>query len=118
MGNAVYRDLVQALVMVQVDHLVLAVPNVYKYQSGGKLARSTDYANTRGVSGISCVRRVTAFPTLFSLPVPTSNAGGRCGKPRSLRFSKSLWTRGVRPQGRQRPCAGAFYAVGGVNRSP
>ena len=36
MGNAIYRDLIQALVMVQVDHLVLAVSNIYKYQSGGK----------------------------------------------------------------------------------
>jgi hypothetical protein len=25
MGNAIYRDLLQALVMVQVDHLILAV---------------------------------------------------------------------------------------------
>jgi len=30
MGNAIYRDLIQALVMVQVDHLVLAVSNIYK----------------------------------------------------------------------------------------
>ena len=50
MGNAVYRDLIQAMVMVQVDHLILAVPNIYKYQSGGKAARSTDYQNTRDVA--------------------------------------------------------------------
>jgi len=50
MGNAVYRDLVQALVMVQVDHLILAVPNSYKYMSGGKPALSTDYANTIAVA--------------------------------------------------------------------
>lgn len=30
MGNAIYRDLIQALVMVQVDHLVLAVSNVHE----------------------------------------------------------------------------------------
>ncbi len=36
MGNAIYRDLVQALVMVNVDYLVLAVANSYKYQTGGK----------------------------------------------------------------------------------
>lgn len=46
MGNAVYRDLVQGLVMVQVDTLVLAVPNAYKYQSGGGTVSSADYANT------------------------------------------------------------------------
>lgn len=42
MGNAIYRDLVQALVMVHVDHLVLAVANRYKYQSGGKAVSSSD----------------------------------------------------------------------------
>jgi len=26
MGNAVYRDLIQALVMVELEHLILAVP--------------------------------------------------------------------------------------------
>jgi hypothetical protein len=43
MGNAVYRDLVQALVMVQVDHLILAVANQYKYKTGGRSAISHDY---------------------------------------------------------------------------
>lgn len=37
-GNAIYRDLIQALVMVQVDTLVLAVPNIYKYSSGNNPA--------------------------------------------------------------------------------
>lgn len=45
MGNAVYRDLVQALVMVEVDYLALAVPNAYKYKSGGRTAYSADYEN-------------------------------------------------------------------------
>lgn len=50
MGNAIYRDLIQGLVMVQVSHLVLAVPNGYKYQSGGKMTISSDYENTRRVA--------------------------------------------------------------------
>jgi hypothetical protein len=50
MGNAVYRDLIQAMVMVRVDHLCLAVPNIYKYQSGGRPASSNDYANTVAVA--------------------------------------------------------------------
>jgi hypothetical protein len=50
MGNAIYRYLMQALVMVQVDQLVLTVSNVYKYQSGGKAASSTDYKNTCNVA--------------------------------------------------------------------
>ena len=50
MGNAIYRDLIQGLVMVQVDFLVLAVPNAYKYQSGGRTVSSSDYANTISVA--------------------------------------------------------------------
>lgn len=50
MGNAVYRDLVQALVMVELDHLILAVPNGYRYQSGGKTTVSKDYENTCAVA--------------------------------------------------------------------
>lgn len=50
MGNAVYRDLVQALVMVDVDHLVLAVPNGYRYQSGGRETVNRDYDLTVGVA--------------------------------------------------------------------
>lgn len=50
MGNAVYRDLIQAMVMVEVDWLVLAVPNAYKYTSSGRPAQSADYDNTCGVA--------------------------------------------------------------------
>ncbi|MDB4967287.1 MAG: hypothetical protein JWN44_2976 [Myxococcales bacterium] len=50
MGNAVYRDLIQAAVMVDVNHLCLAVPLVYKYQSGGRAASSPDYTNTLSVA--------------------------------------------------------------------
>jgi len=50
MGNAIYRDLVQGLVMVQVDILVLAVPNAYKYRTGGRDVVSSDYDNTISVA--------------------------------------------------------------------
>lgn len=50
MGNAIYRDLIQGLVMVQVDVLVLAVPIGYRYQSGGRTVISSDYANTVNVA--------------------------------------------------------------------
>ena len=46
MGNAVYRDIVQACVMVQVQFLILAVPNAYKYFSSNRPVVSQDYANT------------------------------------------------------------------------
>jgi len=50
MGNAVYRDLIEALVMVNVEHLVLAVPNGYRYKSGGRTVTSNDYQNTLAVA--------------------------------------------------------------------
>ncbi len=50
MGNAVYRDLVQALVMVELEHLVLAVPNQYRYKTGSRTVISKDYANTCAVA--------------------------------------------------------------------
>lgn len=49
MGNAIYRDLVQGFVMVQVDYLVVAVPNAYRYQSGGRAVISSDYSNALSV---------------------------------------------------------------------
>ncbi len=50
MSNAVYRDLIQALTMVHVDALILAVSNEYKFKSSGKLAISRDYENTWSVA--------------------------------------------------------------------
>jgi hypothetical protein len=50
MGNAVYRDLVQALVMVELKTLVLAVANGYRYLSGGRATVSKDYENTVAVA--------------------------------------------------------------------
>jgi hypothetical protein len=47
MGNAVYRDLVQAAVMVDIDYLCLAVSNTYKYGSTTKPTESKDYEKTR-----------------------------------------------------------------------
>ena len=43
LGNALFRDLFQAMVMVDVTHLCLAIPNSYKYKSGGKNMISKDY---------------------------------------------------------------------------
>ncbi|GFE64367.1 hypothetical protein [Litoreibacter roseus] len=50
MGNAIYRDLIQALVMVELEYLFLAVPLAYKYKSGGKTVRSKDYEHTVSVA--------------------------------------------------------------------
>ena len=45
-GNAIYRDLIQAMVMVRVDVLALAVPNIYKWSGGS----SPDYERTKSVA--------------------------------------------------------------------
>ena len=50
MGNAIYRDLVQALVMVELETLVLCVPNFYKYKKGVNGVASHDYDNTVAVA--------------------------------------------------------------------
>jgi hypothetical protein len=50
MGNAFFRDLVQGLVMTDVDHLCIAVPNEYRFNSGGKPKTSRDYDNANGVA--------------------------------------------------------------------
>ena len=43
MGNAIYRDLIQALFMVEMDHLLLAVPQAYHYKSRERVITSKDY---------------------------------------------------------------------------
>ncbi|MCS3862948.1 hypothetical protein GGP86_002737 [Salinibacter ruber] len=45
-GNAIYRDLIQAMVMVRVGVLALAVPNIYKWKSGS----SPDFERTKSVA--------------------------------------------------------------------
>lgn len=49
-GNAVYRDLIQALVMVEMDHLLLAVPQAYRYKASRRTTISRDYENTISVA--------------------------------------------------------------------
>jgi hypothetical protein len=50
MGNAVYRDLIQASVMVNVEYLCLAVPNSYKYKTVGRNSICHDYDNTKNLA--------------------------------------------------------------------
>lgn len=49
-GNAVYRDLILASVMVNVDHFILAVANEYSYKSGENVINSYDYRNARNLA--------------------------------------------------------------------
>lgn len=50
MGNAIYRDLVQALVMVDMKHLILAVPQFYRYKRKSGPTSSQDYKKTVSVA--------------------------------------------------------------------
>lgn len=50
LGNAIFRDLFQAMVMTDVDHLCLAVPLVYKYNSGGRRVSSPYFEKTIAVA--------------------------------------------------------------------
>jgi hypothetical protein len=45
-GNAIFRDLIQSMVMVDLEHLCLAVPNVYRYK--GK--ETYDYQTTVSIA--------------------------------------------------------------------
>jgi len=47
MGNAIYRDLVQASLMVDATFLALAVPLEYRY--GKKVTKEPSYAKTYSV---------------------------------------------------------------------
>ena len=47
MGNAIYRDLIQASLMVDARHLALAVPAEYRY--GSKPTKEPSYAKTYSV---------------------------------------------------------------------
>jgi hypothetical protein len=50
LGNAVFRDLFQAMVMTDVEHLCLAVPNIYKYKSSGRSLSSKNYEKTVSIA--------------------------------------------------------------------
>ena len=49
MGNAIYRDLIQASLMLDARFLVLAVPIEYRYLSKGKQMKEASYAKTYSV---------------------------------------------------------------------
>lgn len=59
MGNAVYRDLIHACVMVEVKFLTLAVPNAYRYASSGRPVVSSDYEKAREL--IEALYKQTSF---------------------------------------------------------
>jgi hypothetical protein len=50
LGNAIFRDLFQAMVMTDVEHLCLAIPNTYKFKSSGRPLTSKYYDRTVAVA--------------------------------------------------------------------
>ena len=46
-GNADYRDLVRTSLLLDARFMVLMMPNVYRYNSGGKSLRADAFAKTR-----------------------------------------------------------------------
>jgi hypothetical protein len=50
LGNAIFRDLFQAMVMVDVDQLIIAVPNVYKHLSNKKPVKVECYKKAVSVA--------------------------------------------------------------------
>jgi len=46
-GNAIYRDLIINLLIIDVDHLIVAVPLTYKYNANEKGMINRDYENCK-----------------------------------------------------------------------
>jgi hypothetical protein len=49
MGNAIYRDIMQMSLLVDVDYAVVAVPVAYRYQSGGRVTTADSYRECRAI---------------------------------------------------------------------
>lgn len=61
-GNAIYRDLVRASVLVGVRFLILGVMQKYRHQSGGKQVTVSSYAETEQVLDAIYVSGRLKFP--------------------------------------------------------
>jgi len=62
LGNAFYRDLILASLMVDVDHLIVAVANQYWSKAGGKDFISKDYDYAKKLADTIYSHRRLAFP--------------------------------------------------------
>lgn len=49
LGNAIYRDLIQMSLLVDVAYGVVAVPNTYRYQSQGKTQPTQPFAECKSI---------------------------------------------------------------------
>lgn len=64
-GNAVYRDLIIGLLLIDVEHLILAVPLTYKYKSKLRDLANTDYQYSKNL--IDNLYSQTRFKLPYSL---------------------------------------------------
>ncbi|MEO1417313.1 MAG: hypothetical protein AAFW00_18655 [Bacteroidota bacterium] len=48
-GNAIYRNLIINLLLIDVNHLIVAVPLTYKYKSNGRAMKNRDYELSRNL---------------------------------------------------------------------
>ncbi len=49
MGNAIFRDIIQMSLMVDAENAVIAMPQVYRYKSGGKTMTNRAYGDGFGI---------------------------------------------------------------------
>ena len=49
LGNAIYRDIVQMALLVDVEYAAVAVPRTYRYLSGGKRLVNSAYNDCRSI---------------------------------------------------------------------
>jgi hypothetical protein len=49
LGNAIYRDIVQMSLLVDVEYAAVAVPRTYRYSSGGKLSTNFAYNDCKTI---------------------------------------------------------------------
>jgi hypothetical protein len=62
LGNAFYRDLILASIMVDVDYLAIAVANEYWSKTGGKPFISRDYEYARKLADTIYSHRRVSLP--------------------------------------------------------
>jgi hypothetical protein len=91
MGNAVYRDLVHASLIVEARYLALGVMSEYRYTGG--TARS--YRDARRPAASDLRKRPARAPLRRRAPLRLlTDAPGSASKPRWVRARQTRWSRG------------------------
>jgi hypothetical protein len=75
MGNAIYRDIIRMLLLVEVDYAVVGVPIAYRFTSGGRTKIAPSYRNCRTILDAVYGGRRLEFPFKGFLLVGYEPAG-------------------------------------------